>query len=528
MILGISASWALMGTRMAVSFLLMPLFYRYLPKELLGVWLLFASLGAIFAVSDLGLATVTARSLAWYQGQRSNKKTGDKKSAGVLRMTLPQDLIATVSRAYLALGACVLLLAGVFGYFYLGTLSLADPSLADARLAWTTYALGLAVVLAASTPNYVLQGLGDVGLEAIAQTVALWVGLFAQWQWLRGGGSLSGLALIFLIQALATRALLWALLRQRHAWLFKAPGHFSWGLLKGLLGQSGGLFISSLCGLLIYQINPVLIVSLLGSAALPDYGALVVLVATGMQLASAVPQALMPFATQRGAAGDAEGLRRMHRLSLKVSLSLQLAYTAVLLVGAPLWVGLWLGQGHFAGYPVLGLLCVFYLLEHHHVANATFTISTGRWPFAPWTFAGGVLNTCFVYVGLRHFGLVGAAGGSVLAQLLTNNWYTVWFTLRRLGVSVRGYVKQVMVPLATLGGATMALIFVWRQNVGPWPALEGGLRSQLFSELAPAAVGSVFLILFVGLAAWSFVLDSQERKVFVGRLGNFIASFRKG
>lgn len=523
MVLGVSASWGLMGTRMAVSFLVMPLFYRYLPKELLGVWLLFASLGAVFAVSDLGLATVTARSLAWYQGRRGAKGPGD----GLLSGYKPQDLLVTVSRAYLGLGLGVLLLAGSFGYLYLGTLGLAEAALSDARLAWGLYALGLALVLAASTPNYVLQGLGDLGLEAAAQSAALWLGLLAQWQWLSQGGSLSGLALIFLLQALATRALLWWLLRRRHAWLFRAQGHFSGSLLKGLLGQSGGLFISSLCGLLIYQVNPVLIVSVLGSAALPDYSALAVLVAMGMQLASAVPQALLPFATQRGASGDAEGLRRLHQLSLKVSLSLQLAYTAVLLLGAPLWVGLWLGPGHFAGYPVLVLLCLFYLLEHHHVSHANFTFSSGRWPFAPWSFAGGVLNAVLVYLGLKSYGLLGAAAGSVLAQLLTNNWYVPYYTLRCLGVRLRDYVRQVLLPLGTLVLVVAALALAWDRSVGPW-VLSGSLRSQPWSELGPAALGSTLLVLLVGAGAWGLVLSPQERLVFAERLKRFLGSQGKG
>ena len=521
MLLGVSASWGLMGTRMAVSFLVMPLFYHYLPKELLGVWLLFASLGAVFAVSDLGMATVTARALAWHQGKRSGQPAPVSLPSGLLDHR-PEDLVATVSRAYLGLGLSVLVLAGSFGFLYLGTLNLDLEALAEARGAWCIYALGLAFVLAGSTPNYVLQGLGDVGLEAVGQTGALWIGLLAQWRWLVAGGSLSGLAIIFFLQAVGTRAVLWAVLRRRHPWLFQRRGHFRKALLRSLLGQSSGLFISSLCSLFIYQVNPVLIVSLLGSAALPDYSALIVLASMGMQLASAVPQALMPFAAQRSATGDAEGLRRLHRLSLKVSMGLQVTYTAVLLYGAPTWLSLWLGPGHFVGYPVLGLLCLFYLLEHQHVANATFAFSSGRWPFAPWSFAGGLLNTIFVYLGLKRFGLVGAAGGSVLAQLLTNNWYVVWYTLRRLGVGLVDYVNRVLAPLAGTALLLAALALGWRAWVGPWMALPGSWRSVPWAEAAPVLLGAVLLGLTAAVGTWYGSLEADERALFMVRLGRLL------
>lgn len=504
MVLGVSASWLLMGSRMAVSFLLMPLLYRYVPPKLLGVWLSFASLGAIFAVSDLGLASATARALAWARGQREG---GSGADAGALLAHGPEDLIRTVARGYLGLGLLVLLLAGGFGLHYLGGLGLAPAELAEARWAWALYALGLAFVLAASTPNYVLQGMGDLGLEAGAQAAALWGGLLLQWLWLRSGGGLLGLGAVFLAQALATRTLLWLLLRRRHAWLFEKPGRYRPELLKALLGQSLGLFISGLCGLFIYQATPLLIVWRLGSESLPDYNALVVLAATGMQLAGAVPSALMPFASAYSAAGNADGLRRLHRLAMKVGLSLQLSYCAVLLAGAPGWLQLWLGPGHFLGDGILLVLCLFYLLEQHHVANAVFTFSSGRWPFAPWSFAAGLLNTAFVWFALPQWGLLGAAAGGLAAQALTNNWYVVVYTLKRLGVGLGDYGREVLLPLLGLAVALGLGAALWRGLVGPLALALGG-------AVALGALGAG--------AAWRWVLAAAERELFLDRLGRML------
>lgn len=516
MIFGVSASWVLMGTRMAVSFLLMPLLYHYVPAKLLGVWLLFASMGAVFAVSDLGLASATARALAWFQGRRGQDGSAPSGVAAELLAHGPEDLIRTVARSYLALGLAVLLVVGGFGFYYLGTLDLVPAALGEARWAWALYAGGLAFVLAGSTPNYVLQGLGDVGLEALAQALALWIGLLAQWLWLRSGGALLGLGAVFLLQAMATRALLWALLRKRHAWLFTKPGHYQPKIIRALLAQGFGLFISGLCGLFIFQVTPMLIASALGAEAVPDYNVLVVLAATGMQLAGALPSALMPFASARSAAGDLDGLRRLHSLAIKVGVGLQLCYVAVLLSAAPHWVGLWVGAGHFLGYPILSLLCVFFVLEQHHVANSVFTFSSGQWPFAPWSLAGGLLNTLLVYLALPRLGLLGAALGGVIAQGLTNNWYVVYYTLRRLGIGLGDYVRRVLFPLAGLALGLGLLAWAW-QHVGPWP-LQGTLRAEPLALLLPAFAGAGLLALGGVLGVWGGVLTASERRIFSDRL----------
>ncbi len=485
MALGVSASWIHMGVRMGASLLAMPLFYHYLPPELLGVWLLFASLGAVFSVSDLGLAQVTARELAF--------RSGGAGRAGA------QDLLTTVSRAYLGIAGLVLLLAGLGGWLYLGSLELKPEFLDQARHAWLVYALGMAFILGGSTPNYALQGLGDLGLEALAQAGLLLLGLAAQFALLRAGGSLLGLACVFLAQAAGLRALLWILLRRRHTWLFEGKGRFRPELLKGLLGQSSGLFISSLCALFIYQINPVLIVAMLGAAALPDYSALLALAGMGLQLAAALPQALMPFAAARKAEGDMEGVRRLHAMALKLGLGIQLAYSAVLLAWAPSIIGLWIGPEHFAGYAILLPLAAFHLLEHHHVANATFSFSAGRWPFAPWSFAGGLLNACFVWAGLKWMGLPGAALGSLLAQLLTNNWYVPYYTLRLLELPLRRYARQVLAPLALVA---LALLFA-----------AASLRQVL--PLLPGAAACAAVAAALG---WRWLLSGSERETLMARL----------
>ncbi|MES2200696.1 MAG: oligosaccharide flippase family protein, partial [candidate division FCPU426 bacterium] len=344
-LLGVSGSWILTLTRVGSGLVAMPLYFHYVEAKMLGAWMLFVSMSGFFMVTDLGIAMVFSRELAF--------KSGERAQTGAAGVQAAADLYASVSRIYWIMGAAVFFIGGALGWAYLGGLDLGE-GLSQARQAWLIYALGTCFVLAGSTPNYALQGLGDLGVEALANSLATVLGLAATFAALHRGGGVLAMALIFSAQALGTRLVLTQLLRRRHAWLFEVQGAYVAGTLKKILKTTLPLFITRMGALFVFQINPLLIAWILGAAALPDYVVLVTLASYGTQLCLALPQSLAPFVAAKQAAGDREGIRRLLMLCVKSGMALQLAYT----VSVGLWAGalmqLWLGPGHFLGYGVLG------------------------------------------------------------------------------------------------------------------------------------------------------------------------------
>ena len=223
---GLSGTWLLTGARILNGMAAMPLYSKFLQPSTLGAWLLFASLGGFLLFADLGLAVVFSRAMAWHQGLRLEKGKGATDLPPALTSASPQDLLVTVQRAYLLLGLMVFSLGGVVGWFYLGSLELAGTELLQVRQAWLLYAAGVGFVLAASTPNYALQGLGDLGVESSVQALAFGLALAATAWVLFDGGGVRSLAVVFLVQQSVVRLALALLLRQRHPWLFEARGRW--------------------------------------------------------------------------------------------------------------------------------------------------------------------------------------------------------------------------------------------------------------------------------------------------------------
>jgi O-antigen/teichoic acid export membrane protein len=488
-LLGVSGSWLLTFTRVASGLVTTRLYFHFLDPKLLGAWMLFLSMSGFLLVTDLGMAMVFSRELAFSVG---------KKKGPVGLGLEPGDLYASINRIYWALGAAVFVAGGALGCWYLGSLGLGD-ALASARLAWLVYALGACLVLAASTPNYALQGLGDLGIEALANVVATLGALGATLLALELGGGMLSMACIFLAQAGITRLSLSWLLRRRHAWLFQKPGRYKKGALQLVLKETLPLFATRLGALFVFQINPMLIASAMGVEALPNYAVLVTLASYGIQICLALPQSLMPFVSAKQSAGDTEGIRRLLLLCVKSGMAMALAYA----IGVALWAGplleLWLGPGHDLGFGVLGFLLLSALLEFHHSIHALFSFSMGDWPFAKSALAAGVLNVGLVFLGLKIFGLPGAAAGSMAAQLATNNWYVVAFTLKNMGLKFHRYAGAALLPLGLLALALAAF--------------GAGLKAL---HCGPV-LGGLSLAALAAFLGWRALLSLPERLLFSSR-----------
>ncbi|MES2200697.1 MAG: hypothetical protein V4498_00435, partial [candidate division FCPU426 bacterium] len=161
----------------------------------------------------------------------------------------------------------------------------------------------------------------------------------------------------------------------------------------------------------------------------------------------------------------------------------------------------------------LGFWLLASVLEFHHSIHAMFTFNVGEWPFAKWAVAAGILNLLFVSLGLKAWGLAGAAAGCMAAQLLTNNWYVVYFTLRRLDLGLKRYIGQALIPLA---GLVMTL---WLAGRAIHPALEGLawparlVRGLALREAGPALAGPLVLATLALLILWLLLLDREERNL---------------
>src|SRR3954469_2436271 len=94
---GAAASWFSRGVTIVLGLLLMPVLFRHLPKEELGVWLLLGQSWVAMGILDLGLAVTLTRRIALAKG-----KSGGDPDAALTPETQREiaDLVAGGRRLY--------------------------------------------------------------------------------------------------------------------------------------------------------------------------------------------------------------------------------------------------------------------------------------------------------------------------------------------------------------------------------------------------------------------------------------------
>jgi hypothetical protein len=122
---------------------------------------------------------------------------------------------------------------------------------------------------------------------------------------------------------------------------------------------------------------------------------------------------------------------------------------------------LWL-NGSFIGYPIMTILLVSITLDTQHGLLTGLSRSTNDEKYA---FTGGIagfLNLIFTFILTKRFGLIGVPMGTLLAQLLTNNWYGVYRPLKRLKFPLKRYFSKIIFPILILNSISIVIVFAFR------------------------------------------------------------------
>src|SRR5881397_3610856 len=131
---GAAASWFSRGVSILLGLVLMPVLFRHLPKEELGVWLLLGQSWAAMGILDLGFGVTLTRRIALAKG-----KSGGDPNAPLTSETLREiaDLVECGRRIYRVMAFGVFAVAWALGFFYLRHLQLQNLSHTSVWLAWT-------------------------------------------------------------------------------------------------------------------------------------------------------------------------------------------------------------------------------------------------------------------------------------------------------------------------------------------------------------------------------------------------------
>lgn len=149
---------------MAVNFLLLPFYIYYLSKDILGLWYVFVSLGAIALLFDFGFSVTFSRNVTYcWSGANDIKKVGAAEASqeGKVNWKLLKRIIIACKIIYGLISGLAVILLLTLGTYYICSISQSIYS-NELVYAWVLYALGIFFNLFYSYYLSFLRGVGAI------------------------------------------------------------------------------------------------------------------------------------------------------------------------------------------------------------------------------------------------------------------------------------------------------------------------------------------------------------------------------
>lgn len=495
----VAISWLSRAVTILANLFLFPIMFRYMGKEELGLWFLLGNSQAFLGLLDLGIAPTLTRHIAFAKGKSGVDLTVQLSGESKEHIG---DLVVTGRIILQCLAVAIFFIAWASGYGLINQLELKEVSPQTVFWAWTLMCVGYAVGVWVSYLNCWLVGIGYVGWDGLIYTALSLLTILINIGAVFLGGGLVALAAISVVSGLVQRFVILGAIRWRKPELFAIQGKWNFQYARALVKPSLHCWLTSLGGFLILRTDTYFIATLKGTGDIPNYQAGYQLVSNLYQLAVTWVGASAVFISQAWQSSDLNTIHKITLRNAKIALAIMAGGVAFLLSAGKELIDLWLGQGHFIGYGILLVFCIMLTLETHHVVLMQSSRATEDENYALVTLTAGILNVIFTLVLIKHLGLLGVAIGTMLAQVLTTNWYAVYKPIIRLKINFYTYLRQViglwlviLVTCSMLSWLTKQGL-VFSGNTYKWSIVGGSATS----------CGVVFLIMF-----WFFILEKEQR-----------------
>jgi O-antigen/teichoic acid export membrane protein len=484
MLKNISSGWLNLVVSVLAAYLLLKFNLRFLGEEQYGVLLVISSLTGYLTLLQLGVPMASVLHLT----QAVESDDPDAVSR----------LVTSCAGLYVGFGLLStlvgLVLLVVFRAGFPVPAGLQGPATVAFLLILVNVGLGFVGLLPSAILNahheFVLKNV--VLLVLVLVRVGLNVALVL---WLP---SLEMVAAALAAGTVAEMLILWGVTLRRHPEVRLRPSLFSLAVVRGILGFSVFVLLLNVGAQLSFQTDPIVISHFLGFEQVAYFSAANGLVLYLMQFIIGIAAVVMPMATKLQAQGRTDELRGVFLKWSKVSLGLTCCAGLFFLVFGPAFLANWLGE-HFRepGGRVLRILTLSYLI-FLPVRGVALPVLMGLgkavWPTVAF-FAAGVANAVLSIALAPWLGLDGVAWGTTIPNVV------LAFVLLRmacveLGLSVSGYLKEVL-PRAAVGfAAALLVLWLWQRYFQP----------ESFPALVAAGVATVAA---TGLAWVGFVLHND-------------------
>jgi O-antigen/teichoic acid export membrane protein len=202
--------WNYLGIFMSLSsnIVMLPFMIFFLDSEILGLWYVFTSIGAIATMFDFGFSVTFARNITYcWSGVKALKtEKVDHIDSQETDYILMGKVLNTCKRVYLLIASTSLLLLSTAGTFYIFTIT-RNISNQNFFIAWLIYIIAIFLNLYYGYYSSFLRGVGAIHLinqnTIIARTIQILITILLLFL----GFGLSGVCISYLLYGLTFRIL---------------------------------------------------------------------------------------------------------------------------------------------------------------------------------------------------------------------------------------------------------------------------------------------------------------------------------
>lgn len=494
----VAISWLSRFVTILANLFLIPVLFRFLGKEELGLWFLLGNSQAFLGLLGLGIAPTLSRHIALAKGKSGSNPNIQLSADSQQHIS---DLIVTGKTILQWLAVFVFLIASLSGYGLINQIELKEVSAQEVFWSWTLMCLGYAIGIWVDYLGCWLQGLGYVGWDSMIATVVSIITISSNIIVVMMGGGLFSLAVIAVISGLLQRLLILVLIRFKKINLSASNGSWNLEYAKKMIRPSLYFWLTSVGMFLILKTDQYFITIVAGAEEIPAYNA-------AYQLASNLRNVALPFAlsastfiSQMWQAGDIKGVHKLVRKSCNFGLLIMCTGSGYLIIIGKDLTNLWLGPDVFVGSAILTTFCIMFIFEIQNVCLMYGARATEYEKFTIPSLAAGILNLVFTAVLIKPLGLWGVALGTLIGQCLTSNWYVVFKSLERLKISYSQYFLNTFMPAFITFTLSIILTYITKMI----------LYSFVENSFLLLLVSAIICSLIFGFALWFWVLEDSQK-----------------
>jgi O-antigen/teichoic acid export membrane protein len=495
----VTVSWVSRGLTILANLFLIPIMFRYMGKEELGLWFLLNNSQSFLSLLGLGIAPTLMRHIAFAKG-----KSGGATDAELTEESKRHigDLVVTGRTILQVLAIVVFFVAWISGYGIIGQLQLKDVSPQIVFWSWTLMCAGYAIGVWVSYLDCWLAGIGYVGWNSIIITGVSFATIVVNVVAIIMGGGILTLAAITVVAGLFQRFAIWMFIRWKQPQMLDIQGKWNSKYARNLVKPSLYTWLTGIGSFLILRTDDYFIAFLGNIKDIPAYRASYQFVSTLYMLVAPIAGSSSVFISQMWQDQKLNDIHRLVIRNARITLCVMGSGVAFVLTAGKEFLEMWLGNGNFIGYPILIVFSVTMTLVAQHNALLVSARATEDEKYVASSLASGLINIVFTSVLIRPFGLLGVALATMLGQMLTNNWYMVYRPIVRLKIGFKNYFDKVVI----LAGLNFVLSLVFSRLVNVAISYTFGY-SMMTSTISSFCVCLSMLCFFV----WFKVFDIDER-----------------